>query len=955
MHRRRKWLIFALLLLAGLGAVPSQERSVAYERYDVDIEIQADGSLLVAETYQLRFEGEFREGFTEMPLDFVTDIVNVQVLEDDVPYSEAGYGPGTYSVDREWDTIYVEWEFEPTSGTEVRTFTVKYRVVGGLWVYPDGDRLSWKAVPADRGGIPVEASRVTVRLPEPVPSVNLSFQSHGAETRAEPLDAQTVVFEALDSIPDGTVLDVEVRFPHGLTATTAQDWQRAIDAEELVYRWEALEVDLALASDGTLAVTEAHTLAVDESVLYLGHRVINRLYLDEITDVEVWQGERAFELSADPCDYCYVVEEEYTHSDWVAFDGSRVVIREDRAGSTLVEWAFPAVVAGETTAFRLSYTALGTVRVLTDAQEIFWTAVFADRDVDVEKASVRLYLPPGVRAEQVAIEGGATSVESDGALRVVHDGPVPPGEAWQVRIRLPVGATTAEKSSWQRALERELNEEQAYVEQQRRAEILRARWQLTFGLLGILFPILGLVGVLVAWYVWGRDRPTPVVAEYLTEPPSDLPPGIVAYLVDEEPTVKGVLADLLHLATLGLISVDLREPDFTVTLNWEEGINEGKGVRVPGGEEVVLTEHERTLFNTLAEALKKEEDRQHPFSRIQSVFTRALPRVYEQMGEAATQYFSMLPEEARRRWNWTGQRLVIAAFALALVGLCMKSWLGWVAFAPQAGLAVVGLMLMAISHWMPQRTTLGVEEAERWRAFRRYLRNLKRYGDVEAAQAMLDRYFSYAVALDVEEVLLRQAEDMGARVPAWIVPVPVQVSTATPVEVEQRRGLAGRRASLMPRPGGRVAEAAIRRAARVRPSLAKRPVGADLSLDGLSRRLGRSLDRASHSLGSLLDTAVGHAESSPFEVVMEGAGEAAKTATRTTWQAGKGALEVLGDILEYSASGGGGGGYSGGSSSRSSSSGSSFRSRSWSSSSRSSSRSSSSSRRSGGGGRRGFR
>nr|HID13419.1 DUF2207 domain-containing protein [Anaerolineae bacterium] len=787
MNRQWRRLALLLLLLVGLGAAPQPQESVTYERYDVDIDIQADGSLHVAETYQIRFEGEFHTGFAEIPLDYVTDVVNVQVWEGDQMYYQGGYGPETYSVDRESDTTYVEWEYEPTSGTEVRTFTVEYQVLGGLWVYPDGDLLSWTAVPADRSGIPVEASRVTVHMPQTVSPANLWFQSHGAEASAEVLDGQTVVFEALAPIPDGTPLEIEVGFPHGLTAATVQDWQRAADEAKTVYRWEALDVDLTIAPDGTLTVEEEHTLAVDEGYLYHGYRQIPWLYLDRVTDVEVWQGERAFEFSAEPCAYCYVVEEDRTSRDWVRFDGTQVVIREDRVGSTLVEWAFPAVEAGDTAAFELRYTVLGAVRVLTDAQEIAWTAVFADRDVDVGAASARLHLPPGVSADQVTVEGGVTAVQRDGTLRVIRNGPVSAGEAWSVRIRLPAGATTATKPDWQRDLERALEEERARIEAKRREEMYRAWLQLGLGTMGCLLSILGLVGVLVAWYIWGRDRPARVVAQYLTEPPSDLPPGIVAYLVDEKPTVKGVLADLIHLATLGLISVDLRNPDFfTVTLNWGEKIGKGKIVRLPGGEEVTLAEHERTLFNRLVEIIVKK-GRPTLFYKIQRDFIRTLPTVYEQMGEAATQYFSMLPEEARRRWNWAGQRVVIAAGVLALAGLCAMASVGPVVCAPPFGLAVVGLMLMGVSRWMPQRTTLGVEEAERWRAFRRYLRSLKRYGDLEAAQSILDRYFPYAVALDVEEVVLRQAEEMGARVPLWMVPVAVEVGAPTVAETERRR------------------------------------------------------------------------------------------------------------------------------------------------------------------------
>ncbi|MBE9507536.1 MAG: DUF2207 domain-containing protein, partial [Chloroflexi bacterium] len=316
----KRCLIFLLptLLLLSLAAAPQPQNSVTYERYDVDIDVQADGSLHVAETYQMRFEGEFHTGFAEIPLDYVTDVVDVQVREGDWVYTEGGSGPGTFSVDREWDTMYVEWEYEPTSGIEVHIFTVEYRVLGGLWVYPDGDLLSWIAVPADRSGIPVEASRVMVRLPAPVEPADLMVAPWGAETTHTVADeGQTIVFKAVAPLPDGVALEVEVGFPSDLTSATVQDWQRASDAMETVYRWQALDVDLTITPDGRLAVTEEHTLAVDEGYLYHGYREIPWLYLDEITDVGVWEGERAFEFSTDPCDYCYVVEEDVGEWRWV--------------------------------------------------------------------------------------------------------------------------------------------------------------------------------------------------------------------------------------------------------------------------------------------------------------------------------------------------------------------------------------------------------------------------------------------------------------------------------------------------------------------------------------------------------------------------------------------------------------------------------------------------------------
>jgi len=945
---QRRAVIFALLTLSFLvlAAAPAPQRSVTYERYDVEIDIQTDGSLIVAETYKLRFQGEFRTGFAEIPLDNVTEIVDVQVLEGDQPYTSDGAGPGTYSLDRGYDAIRVDWEYEPTSGTETRVFTVTYRVVGALWVYPDLDWLTWKAVPADRSGISAEVSRVTVRLPGPVQAERLITRSRGVDALTEVVDDGTVVFESTGPLPDGTAFEVEVGFPHGLTEASVTDWQRRADEAATSYHWTDLVIDLTVGDDGSLEIRETHTLAVDVGNLYTGYRSIPWLYLDGVTNVAVRSPERRFQLSDTPCEYCYVVEEKPGQDNWAFFDGERVVIDSDRGGSTLVEWAFPALGSGESDSFELTYTVVGAIRVLSQTQEIKWTAVFADRDAPVEAASVTIHLPGGLTAQEVEISGGTTTLLPDGSARVQHEGPVPEGQSWSVGIKMPVDATTAAAPLWQGKLERALDEQEARIEAARQRAVRLARWQVALGGLGCLFPVLGLTGVLGAWYVWGRDRAAPPVASYLTEPPSDLPPGIVAYLVDERPTVKGVLADLLRLATFGLISVDLQKPDFTVQLNWTETIEEDETVRVAGGEPVELAEHERTLFNLLLKRIRElngggEGNETAPtnpveFSRMRQAFQHHLPVIYEQMGQAASRYFSVLPTIARRRWRWTGQIIVLVAAALSVAGLCGMTSLGWPACAPAVGLVLVGFIFMGVSRWMPQRTTLGIEEAARWRAFRRYLKNLKRFGDEQAAQAILDRHFPYAVALDVDEIVLQQAEKMDARVPVWMVPVPVDVGR-TAAGSKQRplrdRVAAGLRP---PRPAP-----SPPRVAKARPSLSQRPAGADLSLQGLSDRLSRSLNSASRSLNSVLNAAVGELddEPSPFEVTARGAGQAA----RWSWKAGTTTMKVLGDILEESSSGGGSGGFGGGG----------FRSSGWSSGG-SSFRGGGSSRSSGGGGSRGF-
>jgi len=917
---RRAILVVAVVLL--LAAAPQPQQAVTYERYEVELLLREDGSIKVTETYRLRFEGTFQEGFAEIPLDRAEDVTDIRMRDDSREYTAEGSGPGSFRTSFEGNSLWVDWNFEPTSGQEVRTFVLQYQVLGGLEVYRDRLVLLWDAVPADRSGVPVEAARLTVHLP---PGVSASeVNTDGAAARVDTSGASTVV-EATAPVPDGTALTARLTLPPDAVAAQTPDWQRWGSAVD--YRWQAFDVDLTLQPDGELQVVERQRLQVTEGYLYSGWREIPWLYMDRIDGMEVWSDGQALALSAEPGDNRYVAEEKPGWDSWLTVRDGEVTVDRAALPRTLVEWAVPAIGPGESAEFTLRYTVHGALRIVEEGQLGLWTAVFADRDVPVEQATARLHLPPGVDPAAVAASAAEAkvSVESDGTILYTHDGPVSAGTSWDIQFTLPSGATTAGRPDWQQEME-------AVAQEAQERATFQARVKLAAVGLGLLIFSGGTLLVAVIWFVWGRDKPVGLPADYLKQPPSDLPPGIVAYLVDEEPSVKGILADVLHLATLGLISVDLRQRDPLVTLNWSQPVGESEAVKLAEDEELVLCQHERTLFNAIQSALAKREDHQAPLSQVMKDVRGVLEAVYEQMAHQTSAFFSVQPSVAKQRWRWIGLAVLLSGSALMMFSFCLLApGYGLVILAPMAALAGVGLVLMIVSRWMPRRTTKGAEEAARWRAFRRYLENLKGYGDLDSAQEILDEDFPYAVALGVEKVVLRQAESLGAQAPYWLVPTHISVGSASsalagsPVSLGPAQGLLrgllvspGRLERMLSQPAPRP---------RTQPYLAPRRPG-DLSLDGMSERMGSSLDNASASLGGLLDDAAG----------------------------GPTLLTVLGKILEQQASGGGSGSYQ-------PRSGGGWRSSSWKSSSRSSrssswrpSRSSGSrsSSRSGGGGRRGF-
>jgi uncharacterized membrane protein YgcG len=942
-------LAFVLVLLSAfLLASPAlagrdqfQVPPVTYLHYNVDMTLKPDGNFIVLEIQEIRFNDSFQTAFAEIPLDYVTNVSTIRLWEGATPYvlKDRASEAGTYAIEVGRSSIFVEWRFAETAPGDVRTFVLGYVVQGGLWVYADETILEWRAVPADRSGAPVLASQVTIHLPDGTrtPVDQLRYTAYGPEFTVQAAEDQ-VTFVSSAAIPDGTRFQVQLGFPPELTAATLQAWQIKEETAQLAYRLEAMDVDLALDGDGQVRVTERQRVAVDAGAMYSGQRAISLAYMDGIRDIQLFEGEQPFSPAGPACEtYCFQTKQPSQQRAWITYDekARAVNIDEWKAGEAAIEWDFPGLVKGEASTFHLQYTALGAIQVNEASQQLNWTVVYAKRDVPVQAASLRIELPPGVRWQDVTLQGGEMQVQADGSIRLVHEGEIRPGRTWQIKLTMPAGATAASQPAWQATLE-------AAAEQARRAQVRLARAQVAVALAGTLILVAGGLAALLSWQVWGRDRPVDRAAEYVSQPPSALPPGLVAYLVDERPTAHGVLASLFHLASLGLLRVDMSGEQLHLQRNWRDELSPGQSLYTPSGEMVTVPDHLVVLFNSLRPAIPASVTTS--LSRILSDFNKALPGVYAELAAEADHFFTESPAVARRRWVSIGQWLLLAGLAgTAGAWFLFVADLGLVALAPGAALVAVGLAFLLISRWMPQKTAAGSQEAAQWRAFQAYLRRLKSYAGLAEAQRLLDEYFAYAVALDVADVVLAQAEELGAQMPVWTYSLRLEFAGQA-AEPALPAGPAATPVEEAPRPI---------RVVRDRPAEGGRETAPEaspprLSLQGLSRQLGRQLSSASSEIGRILNSAAGApGADTPFKMILK----RADRAVDMSWDAATSTSEVIGDIMKQSSAGGGSGSYSHRSSRLRSTSSTRWSSRS----SRGFSGRSSGSRRSGGGGRRGFR
>ncbi|MBI1879373.1 MAG: DUF2207 domain-containing protein, partial [Chloroflexi bacterium] len=217
--------------LSAWGIAQAQTKTLVWQRYDVNLTVQQNADILVEETQEIRFtSGTFTFGFAAIPLDRVERITDLQVSEI-VNSSERAYTPNSsseygFTTSTNEGNLEITWYFPPT-GNSVHTYILRYQVIGGLRIYPDGDQIWWKAIAPDHN-FDILESQVIVTLPQTFPKSQLVVTSYGAKAVASYTDRGQVVFTA-QNIPADQELEVRVQFPHGAVQGAAPAWQAADD------------------------------------------------------------------------------------------------------------------------------------------------------------------------------------------------------------------------------------------------------------------------------------------------------------------------------------------------------------------------------------------------------------------------------------------------------------------------------------------------------------------------------------------------------------------------------------------------------------------------------------------------------------------------------------------------------------------------------------------------------
>lgn len=173
-------MIRLLTAVLGLIAVSGAYANEHIRDYDIDVAIQADGSLDVTENIQVRVEGnQIRRGiYRDFPTRYKDRYGNNVVVELQVLSVDRNGQPEPWFTERLSNGIRINTgndDFLPAPAEH--TFTLRYRTTRQLGFFADHDELYWNAI--GTGWVfPIERASVEVRLPAKVPIERMSAEGY---------------------------------------------------------------------------------------------------------------------------------------------------------------------------------------------------------------------------------------------------------------------------------------------------------------------------------------------------------------------------------------------------------------------------------------------------------------------------------------------------------------------------------------------------------------------------------------------------------------------------------------------------------------------------------------------------------------------------------------------------------------------------------------------------------
>ena len=411
--------------------------------------------------------------------------------------------------------------------------------------------------------------------------------------------------------------------------------------------------------------------------------------------------------------------------------------------------------------FLLEYRLKNVVTKYNDIAEFYWKFFDTTNTSPIERARIEIYFPnQTVSADNLKVFGhgpsqGQVTIEDSGyVLYRVDD--LPSKELLEARILFPTSfVPNANRIVAQDKYEDIMREELNWAKSgQRRHSII------VFALL--LIPIVVVLNLIMAvrlYFKYDRELKPKLKLDYYRELPQDITPAVLSYLMDlQGATSKDIMATLMDLARKKYLRIDeetsglFKKKDYRFTL-----IN--KNFSSLKKHEVDLIDW---LFGTVGrvDSVSLKEIEQFAKSSAKSSWAPGLFR------QKYLDWQKIVKKEFDKYGYFNKDKPGLEAAIKTLVGeigvvlvlmvLALFFKVGWYVWIPLLfAVLLTGIGLIIYGSVIRKKTQIGVNEYEKWAAFKRFLLHFSNMKDYEIPSLVVwEHYLVYAITLGVAEKVI---------------------------------------------------------------------------------------------------------------------------------------------------------------------------------------------------------
>jgi hypothetical protein len=552
-------------------------------------------------------------------------------------------------------------------------------------------------------------------------------------------------------------------------------------AEEPVTSFDSLKVDINILSNSDMEITEVQKYSFLSGNFHYGYRWIPLDEVDSIDQIQVYEDGSPYVL--DPAVRRWIDNYKKTGESPAGNYYAYYSWAEDN--KLWIGWWYPETQGGSRV-FELTYVVHGGLKFLDDGDQLYWNAIFGDREMAIGGATVTVHLPESISSTQLVIDSYGVIVQS----RVIDDrtiefvtGQVPYNGELSIRVVLPKGIVDTTPFALRKPegmggrITQAIETTRQWIEDN--PFVMRIINWCLIGI-GITLVLGGTFWLLMIQRKRAAEPKVYPPSSYLTTPPGDLPPALVGRLING---AYGFLGDIFYLAQQGFITITeqvekrwygqkreflLERREKTPPYHYQAHL---MGLLFHGESRLYLSENRQAWRKTAErtqDALDSDGIRLGLLNKVDRETIRATGRGASHLG---------------------GIGLACSIIGIVILGLSVVFQAGGAAlFVGGVTLAfgVVSWHLNMVSARV-KRTEQGALVATQWQAYRYYLWLAANERLILTRGAdHLDRDLPYAVRFGLGKKLVRALTTMGrpAPVPYWYHPHMMPEEDVSPVGKE---------------------------------------------------------------------------------------------------------------------------------------------------------------------------